>query len=65
MTPDEFAARMKAIAEALDTGSPGTPDYRDAETTHIMADALLCEALAQFGYAPGVAIFQQMYKWYA
>lgn len=53
MTPDEFAARMKAI-----------DNEGDWESDHEDADALMCEILRSLGYAEGVAAFEAMDKWY-
>lgn len=54
MTPGQFARRMAEIAK-----------IQDIEARHQEADELLCEALAQLGYAEGVDVFKHMEKWYA
>ena len=55
MTPEEFAVRMREIAN--NTG--------DKEAAHCDADDLLCEMLNELGYGEGVRYFQAMEKWYA
>lgn len=54
MTPEEFAKRMQQIA---DSGEP--------ESAHIDADELMCFILRKLGYGDGVAIFDDMRKWYS
>ena len=56
MTPEEFADRMRQIAE--DT-------WNDAEGRHAMADELMCELLEALGYEEGIEIFDDMEKWYS
>ena len=57
MTPDEFAARMRAIYPA--------DGVYDNEVAHDNADNLMCELLTALGYGDGVAIFEAADKWYA
>lgn len=53
MTPEDFAAQMRALAAD-----------RDIEKTHGLADDLLCEVLRVHGYGEGVDVFDAMDKWY-
>ena len=53
MTPEQFAERMNEIALNI-----------DLEMSHGDADELMCELLANLGYAEGVTIFVNMDKWY-
>lgn len=59
MTPAEFANKMRAIEASL--GSR----YVDEEVTHFEADKLMCDLLRALGYAEGVAVFQNMTRWYS
>lgn len=52
--PEEFFLKMRTIAVE-----------GDPENGHVQADQLMCEVLKRLGYEDGVAIFQQMRKWYA
>jgi hypothetical protein len=54
MTPAEFYARMQNIADTIS----------DPEGAHRLADDLLCDVLMQLGYGDGVAVFEDMDKWY-
>jgi hypothetical protein len=54
MTPEEFAAEMRAIC---------TDD--DVEAQHWDADALMSRLLRQLGYEEGVAVFYESRCWYA
>lgn len=54
MTPEQFAERMREIAEETYT-----------EDRHINADNLMCDLLRGLGYGEGVDTFERMYKWYA
>ena len=56
MTPEEFADRMRQIAEDL---------WNDTEGRHAMADELMCELLEAMGYEEGIEIFDDMEKWYS
>ena len=56
MSPEEFADRMRQIAE-------GT--WNDTEGRHEMADELMCELLEAMGYEEGIEIFDDMEKWYS
>lgn len=60
MTPEEFAKKMKEIAESKDYKK-----FRDSENLHMEADMLLCRVLIELGYIDGVKIFKEMEKWYA
>lgn len=54
MTPEELKKEMEEIAKE-----------EDQEERHVMADTALCNALKELGYGEAVAIFDDMYKWYA
>ena len=54
MSPEEFAQRMREIAENSDT-----------EAAHGEADKLMCDVLRSLGYSEGIDIFDSMEKWYA
>lgn len=54
MTPEEFAAKMRAIAAG-----------GDVEGCHSEADGLMLEVLTQLGYGEGCRVFGDMEKWYA
>lgn len=54
MTPAEFLAKMWAIAAMTDT-----------EERHVEADDLMCALLVRLGYGDGVAVFEDMEKWYS
>lgn len=53
ISKEEFAARMRAIANDSDT-----------EAAHSKADRLLCEVLVSLGYEDGVEVFELMDRWY-
>lgn len=57
LTPEEFKDKMKSIYKAGEMG--------DTELSHILADDLMCQLLTELGYAEGVRIFIEAYKWYA
>lgn len=59
VTPDEFAERMKRIAENENN------IFIDQEDSHRAADDLMCELLYDLGYKKGIEIFEDMPKWYA
>jgi len=59
MTKEEFEQRMKEIEDKFDN------DVYDEEKAHFEADKLIMECLASLGYINGVAIFEQLPKWYA
>ena len=59
MTKEEFKQKMKAIEEKFDN------DVYDEEMAHIKADGLIIECLTSPGYIDGIAIFEQLPKWYA
>lgn len=59
MTKEEFAKQMEKIAENLNN------DIYDEEVAHARADDLMIKCLYSLGYTEGVAIFEQMPKWYA
>ena len=59
MTKEEFAKQMEKIAEDLDN------NVYDEEGAHVRADDLMTRCLYSLGYTEGVAIFEQMPKWYA
>lgn len=40
-------------------------EWNDSESGHMMADNLMCEVLAQWGYAEAVKVFKQAFKYYA
>lgn len=54
MKPEEFATKMREIAESGDT-----------EAAHGHADDLLVEVLRSLGYGEGCDVFEAMHKWYA
>ncbi len=54
MTPESFEIQMREIAK-------GT----DLEASHGYADKLMCDLLKSLGYGKGVAVFENMSKWYA
>ena len=56
MTPEEFYEAMKAIDDNL---------RYDEEVAHSEADDLMAKLLSDLGYDKGVAVFNQMHKWYA
>ena len=60
MTPEEFAEKMKALAER-NTKFP----YCDVEDNHILMDALMCECLRSLGFSEGVNIYESTEKWYS
>lgn len=53
LTPEEFAARMKANYVG------------DTEGDHWHADKLMCTLLKSLGYGEGVKVFEEMKKGYA
>lgn len=55
MTPEEFKKTMESIVSAS----------IDEEDCHINMDRLMCELLAELGYADGVAVFKHTAKWYS
>lgn len=57
MTPEEFAAKMKAILVY--------EGWHDIERDHCEADDLMCEALRSLGYGEGVSIFLKTELWYS
>ena len=56
LSPSEFAIAMRRVAK-LARGDP--------EIAHDEADRLLCRQLVALGFREGVAIFDDMAKWYA
>ena len=61
MTKEEFANRMKIIADVDDKLG-----YTwDEESAHIEADDLIIELLKSLGYEEGAQIFDDMPKWYS
>lgn len=54
VTPEDAARRMQEIGNAA-----------DPETSHTLADELLCSILQQHGYSEVVTAFRRMTKWYA
>lgn len=54
ISPDLFATFMRDCA----SGSC-------IKDSHVKADEIMCELLTRLGYWEGVAIFQDMDKWYA
>lgn len=64
ITPAEFAKRMQWIRDRIGEKRETYGSY-DQEDTHRMADVLMEEVLIAIGYGDGVAIFEDMPKWYA
>jgi hypothetical protein len=60
-TPKEFATKMRDIPKILDAARRPW----DAEDSHRLADAYMCDLLSELGYEEGVHIFENMNKWYA
>jgi hypothetical protein len=58
VTPEQFAAAMKALDESL-SGDDG-----DEAACHVSADSMMLEILEKSGYGEGVEIFRNMPKWY-
>jgi len=56
MTPESFEVQMREVAK----NSGGDP-----EACHVEADNLMCKLLTSLGYGKGVAVFDNMPKWYA
>lgn len=56
MTPEEFAVRMKEIADEF---------YNDEEMGHVYMDGCMCNLLTELGYGEGIDIFVSADKWYA
>lgn len=54
LTPEQFCSRMLAVA-----------DSNDIEASHVWGEDLMCEVLTSLGYGQGVAVFEDMEKWYA
>ena len=54
LSPDEFKKTMELIAK-----------NGDIEIAHANADDLMSEVLKDLGYKEGIAIFEDMEKWYA
>lgn len=54
ITPDEFANRMRKIA-----------DIGDTEGGHLDADDLMVQVLRSLGYDAGCDVYDSMRKWYA
>lgn len=59
MTPAEFAEKMQGIVDKYDKFC------FDEECCHIDHDELMCKLLTQLGYGEGVAIFNDVPKYYA
>ena len=60
MTPEEFAKKMKEIAN-----THSDHPYCDVEINHIAMDALMCKCLRLLGYEKGINIFENTEKWYS
>lgn len=56
MTPESFEIQMREILKH---------NAGDPESAHYEADQLICDLLRSLGYGKGVAIFENMPKWYA
>jgi hypothetical protein len=56
MTPESFEAQMREIDEGAEF---------DPEMRHVQADELMMKLLMSLGYGKGVAVFNNMPKWYA
>lgn len=59
LTPVEFTEAMKKIQKE------GDGSHNDPETCLRVADALLMKLLESLGYKEGIAVFREIYKWYA
>jgi hypothetical protein len=56
VTPEQFKERMARIE---------AEHGNDPHKSHKLADDLTCELLTKLGYGEGVAVFEEMDKWYA
>lgn len=52
--PEEFRSKIKTLAES-----------DDPESFHLHTDELMCETLAEIGYAEVVKIFEDAERWYS
>lgn len=59
MTKEEFKQRMEDVEDKFNN------NVYDQEIAHIAADRLIIECLTSLGYVDGIAIFEQLPKWYA
>jgi hypothetical protein len=55
MTPEQFAYKMGVLRKAAS---------EDLEVAHEEADAMMCTILEELGYGQGVAIFEDIHKYY-